>query len=637
MTFYLKHILYAILLVGFNAFANSENQWDTFNGDLEATKYSPLKQINLENINNLKEAWSVRTGDVSDGTLIRNGNTVPMSAWSATPIFANDTLYLGTPFYRIFALEPDTGKVKWIFDSEEHLEALTQPEMKSRGVAYWESENIKKDIPCQKIVYLGTMKAKLFAVDADTGKKCEDFANEGVLDINDWYNLPLKYPLSLLQPPTVYKNILVIGWAGKDWAYQEAPLGTIFAIDSQTGKKLWEFFAIPPETKHTGTANVWASMSIDPEKGILYAPISSPSPNFYGGDRLESIPLGTSVAALDIKTGELIWSYQLVHHDLWDYDTNAAPTLIDLKKDNKTIPSLVQTTKQGFMYVLNRYTGKPVYPIEELEVPPSTIPGEKASKTQPFVSVPKPTNDKFPGVWELADIVSLGYCSKKFKTLRYDGRFTPPSFKGSLAFPGTGGGVEWGGGAFDPENQIFVANNSNTVQIQKLIPREEYNKLTKSSGSEADGGFFPQEGAPYGVQLSFFMNPFGMPCWKPPFGELSAYNMSTGKLLWRKPFGAIQYMGFYLPEKWGSITIGAPAITASGLIFIGGSMDSYVRAIDLKNGNVVWKARVDVPAVSNPAIFSYKNKQYVVFTAGGNAILTGTGVSDQVVAFALED
>ncbi len=624
-----RALLAAALALGGHAFAQ-DRTWAHFNGDLRAQKYSPLAQITPENVKNLQVAWRARTGDKSDGS-----GKVPATDWSATPLFVNDTLYLGTPFYRIFAFEPDSGKVKWTYDPKAVLEALTQPDLKNRGVAYWQAAAPVIGAACQKRVYVGTMDAKLHSVDADTGKPCQDFGKGGIVDVNRWNTLNAKWPLSLLQPPTVFKDFLFVGWAGKDWALAEAPPGTIFALDARTGALRWTFHSIPPEiAAKTGTANVWASMAIDPAREILYVPVSSPSPNFFGGNRLAPIPLGTSVTALEIATGKVLWSRQLVHHDLWDFDTNAAPTLVDITKDGKTIPALVQTSKQGFLYVLDRTTGEPIYPIEERAVPKSTVPGERSSPTQPYVALPKPVvDDQWPGVFWLADLASLGYCSRKFKELDYEGRFTPPSLKGALSYPATIGGVEWGGGAVDPAKQIFVVNNSSAAQIYKLMPRKEFDAAAKVGGMET-GGYFPMEGSPYGIQLTTFQNWLGMPCWNPPYGSLSAYDLKTGALLWRKPFGQIQYWGFYMPESWGTITIGGPTITASGLVFIGGSMDSRVRAIDLKTGEVLWKHLVPAPAVALPAIYEYRGRQYVAFAVGGNSILLPK-VSDEVVVFSL--
>lgn len=616
-----------------SVFAES-NTWQTFNGDLKAQKYSPLTQITPRNVHNLSVAWKIHTGDVSNGK-----GKLPPTVWSATPLFVNNTLYIGTPFYRVFALDPATGKTKWIFDPHAVLKPLTQPALKNRGVAYWQAKTLIPGKICQKRIYIGTMDAKLYAVDADTGQPCTDFGVQGKLDINQWNNHPDQWPLSILQPPTVYNDLLVLGWAGKDWEYSVDPVGNVFSLDARTGKLMWTFQTIPPDiAAKTGTANVWASMSVDPDKGIVYLPISSPSPNFWGGNRLTPIPYGTSVTALNINNGNVIWSKQLVHHDLWDLDTNSAPSLVDIKKAGKTIPALVQTSKQGYLFILNRYTGEAIYPIIEKTVPASDAKGEVAASTQPTVPYPIPVvADTWPGVFKFSDWVSFGYCSRKLASLKYQGRFTPPSEQGSLIFPATAGGVEWGGGAVDPNKQIFVVNSSLAVQIYKLIPRADYDDFVKYHHRANLGeafGTFAMAGAPYGFKLDTFLNPWGMPCWKPPYGEISAYALNTGQRLWKKPIGEVQQWGFYMPKSWGSITIGAPVITGSGLIFIGASMDSRVRALDLNTGDVLWSANVAAPAVSLPAIYDYQDKEYVVFVVGGNSILTPK-VSDQVIAFTL--
>jgi quinoprotein glucose dehydrogenase len=603
--------------------------WSTFNGDLAAQKFSTAGQITPANVDDLQVAWELHTGDKSDGK-----GKLPTTDWSATPIFVNDTVYVSTPFYRIFAVTPDTGKVKWVYDSHAELKALTQPDLKSRGVAYWQAADPEPGQPCQKIVYLGTMEGKLHAVDADTGRRCAGFGAGGVLDVNQWNTVHAKWPMSLLQPPTVYKDTLFIGWAGKDWHDTLAPPGLVFAVDARTGKLKWTFNPLAgPAMSVTGTANVWASMAVDKAHGIVYLPVSSPSPNFYGGDRKLPIPLATSVTALDADTGRVIWSRQLVHHDIWDLDTDSAPVLVDIQRDGQTIPALVQATKMGFLFVLNRLTGEPIFPIEERPVPASDVPGEQAAPTQPYVRTPARTiSDRWPGVYWLADLVGLGECSRKAKALRDDGPFTPPSLgEGSLTYPATPGGVEWGGGAVDPRTQTYVVNSSSVVQIYKLVPRAQYEEKTRGRPAE---GFSPQLGAPYGLYLTNFLNWAGMPCWKPPYGTIQAYDLKTGRRLWREPFGVVQKWGFYMPKSWGSVTIGAPLITRTGVIFIGASMDSRVRALDLRTGEVLWKHLVDAPAVANPATYVYKGRQYVVFTVGGNAILKPE-VSDQLIAFAL--
>lgn len=610
--------------------------WDSFHGQLNAQKYSPLTQITADNVGKLTKVWEFHTGDVSDG----KGDT-PATVWSATPIFANDMLYIGTPFDRLIALDPGTGKEKWHYDTKSSRKALTQPVLKNRGVSYWQAKNPVTGEACQKMVYMGTVDGKLFALDADSGKPCSGFANNGVLDLNQWNTVNAKYPLSVLQPPTVVGNHLLVGWAGKDWAYAEAPPGTVFSVNAQTGKLEWTFEAIPAEIrKRTGTANVWTHMSADEANGLVYLPVSSPSPNYWGGNRVDAIPLGTSTTALDINTGKVVWSRQWVHHDVWDYDINSAPTLMDITVDGKQIPALVQATKQGFLFVVNRLTGEDVWPIEERPVPQGdgSVQGEVLSPTQPFPTKPAPLLDqsKKPEIWKLADIVGGGQCSRLWDNLTYEGMYTPPTTKGegTLTYPDSAGGVQWGGVAFDPQKQIAIVNTSHIVQYVKLYSREDYDNADKDSGNES--GFAPQEGAPYGMRLLVASNWLGMPCWQPPFGEIVALDMHTGDVKWRRPVGASQQYGFFMPESWGSPTIGGPAVTAGGVIFIGASMDAKVRAYSVESGEELWSDQAEAPAVANPSVYEYKGRQYVAFVAGGNTILKDQ-VGDQVVVYALPE
>ncbi|WP_334354099.1 pyrroloquinoline quinone-dependent dehydrogenase [Enterobacter hormaechei] len=610
--------------------------WDSFHGQLNAQKYSPLTQITADNVGKLTKVWEFHTGDVSDG----KGDT-PATVWSATPIFANDTLYIGTPFDRLIALDPGTGKEKWHYDTKSSRKALTQPVLKNRGVSYWQAKNPVSGEACQKMVYMGTVDGKLFALDADSGKPCSGFANNGVLDLNQWNTVNAKYPLSVLQPPTVVGNHLLVGWAGKDWAYAEAPPGTVFSVNAQTGKLEWTFEAIPAEIrKRTGTANVWTHMSADEANGLVYLPVSSPSPNYWGGNRVDAIPLGTSTTALDINTGKVVWSRQWVHHDVWDYDINSAPTLMDITVDGKQIPALIQATKQGFLFVVNRLTGEDVWPIEERPVPQGdgSVQGEVLSPTQPFPTKPAPLLDqsKKPEIWKLADIVGGGQCSRLWDNLTYEGMYTPPTTKGegTLTYPDSAGGVQWGGVAFDPQKQIAIVNTSHIVQYVKLYSREDYDNADKDSGNES--GFAPQEGAPYGMRLLVASNWLGMPCWQPPFGEIVALDMHTGDVKWRRPVGASQQYGFFMPESWGSPTIGGPAVTAGGVIFIGASMDAKVRAYSVESGEELWSDQAEAPAVANPLVYEYKGRQYVAFVAGGNTILKDQ-VGDQVVVYALPE
>lgn len=462
-----------------------------------------------------------------------------------------------------------------------------------------------------------------------------------MLDVNQWNDTNDKWPLSLLQPPTVVGDRLILGWAGMDWAYEQAPPGTVFAINARTGEREWTFQALSDEVREqSGTANVWTHMSADEELGLVYLPVSSPSPNFWGGNRTDDIPLATSTTALDIETGEVAWSRQWVHHDIWDYDINAAPTLMDITVDGEKIPALIQATKMGFLFVVNRETGEDVWPIEERPVPggDGNVEGEVYATTQPFPTKPAPLLDQSekPEVWGLADAVGFGECSALWENLDYRGMYTPPTTEGAgtLGYPITAGGVQWGGVAFDPESQTAIVNTSHIVQTLKLYGREAYDSAERASGNES--GFASQEGAPYGILLEVAQNWLGMPCWEPPFGELVALDMTTGDVKWRRPMGASQQHGFFMPDSWGSPTIGGPAVTAGNIVFIGASMDAKVRAYSLETGEELWSDQVEAPSVSNPAVYEYEGRQYVAFIGGGNTILKDQ-VGDQVAVYALPE
>jgi quinoprotein glucose dehydrogenase len=411
----------------------------------------------------------------------------------------------------------------------------------------------------------------------------------------------------------------------------------VFSINAQTGRLEWTFNTIPDDIKDkTGTANVWTAMSVDEKRGLVYLPVSSPSPNYWGGNRAENIPYATSTTALDVKTGKVVWSRQWVHHDIWDYDTNSAPTLMDITVNGKSIPALMQATKMGFLFVVNRETGEDVWPIEERPVPQGNVEGEVYAKTQPFPTKPAPLLDqsKKPEVWWPADIASFGQCSKLINSLSYEGMYSPPTTKGNgvAAFPDSSGGVQWGGVAFDPASETAVVNVSHILQYIQLYDRKTYDEVSKGSGNE--DGYYPMTGAPFGMSLKVALNYLGMPCWKPPYGELVAIDMHTGNVKWRRPMGVSQQYGFYMPESLGSPTIGGPAVTAGGLIFIGASMDAKLRAYSLDTGQELWEDQAQAPSVANPAIYEYKGREYVAFVAGGNTIIKKQ-VGDELAVYAL--
>ena len=457
--------------------AAQAQDWPTFNGDLRAQKFSPLTQITPENVGQLRPAWSIHTGDVSDGvsrpTRMHGpaGQVPPPTVWSATPLFVNDTLYVGTPFYRILALEPGTGAIKWTYDSHAVLEALTQPDLKNRGVAYWAAADPATGEPCQKRIYLGTMDAKLHAVDADTGQPCADFGQGGVLDFNTFNTTDAQWPLSLLQPPTVFGDTLFVGWAGKDWAEAVDSPGSVYALDARTGAVKWTFETLPPELR------------------------ARPAPP-TSGPRCRSTPSGTSSTSRSPRRAPTssrapspsISPRHLGHrarhrHRRDGLEPPARP------------PRPLGPRHQRRADARRHREGRPDHPgprpdleaglslrprphdrragLSDRGAPGPAIrrPGEISSPTQPFVDRPaRVIPDRWPGVSKLADFVCGGWCTREAAKLRDEGSFTPPSLKGTLVYPGTVGGTEWGGGAVDPSSGIYVVNSSSVVQIYRRSP-----------------------------------------------------------------------------------------------------------------------------------------------------------------------
>ena len=370
----------------------------------------------------------------------------------------------------------------------------------------------------------------------------------------------------------------------------------------------------------TGTANVWTAMSVDEGLGLVYLPVSSPSPNYWGGNRTEKIPLATSTTAVNLETGEVVWSRQWVHHDIWDYDINSAPTLMDITVGGKQIPALMQATKMGFLFVVDRRTGKTCGRSRSARFRAETAPssGEVYAPTQPFPTKPAPLLDqsKKPGIWKVAD-PSAWASARGYGTSSGTRGCTRPRPAKAKAFSPTlipRAGCNGAASLTIPRAETAIVNFSHVVQYIKLYPRKEYEQHAGGSGNEQ--GFYPQEGAPYGMSLRNALNWLGMPCWEPPFGEIAAIDMTTGDIKWRRPIGASQKWGFYMPESLGSVTIGGPAVTAGGVIFIGASMDAKVRAYSLADGKELWSDIVQAPAVSNPAVYEYKGREYVAFTAG---------------------
>ena len=622
-----------------------DTEWPNYGNDTGGMRYSTLSQINRDNVSTLKVAWTFHTGDVSDG----RGDS-RRSGFEATPILVDGTLYLTTPFNRIIALDPETGKQRWAYDPKIDRTLDYGDGLVNRGVSSWLDSSRPSNQPCHRRIYEATQDAHLVSVDAATGKPCSDFGDSGQVNLRNvpgyrdgWYHMT--------SPPAVIDDLVVVGSAINDNQRTAMPAGVVRAFDARSGLLRWSWDPIPttasagsegkkPSAKATepttGAANAWSIMTVDPQRDLIFIPTGSASPDYYGGLRPGDNKWANSVVALRAKTGELVWGFQLVHHDLWDYDSASPPLLATLRHNGKDVPVVIQGNKTGFLYVLNRDTGSPVFPVEERRVPPSDIPGEAASPTQPFPSAPPPLalhKISADDAWGPTS-QDRETCRNWIRGLRNEGIFTPPSLQGTVAVPGNLGGMTWSGYAFDPQHALLVVNTNNLIAKVKLIPSADFSRTDRTE----DGDYSPQSGAPYALFRRFLQSPSDMPCNAPPWGTLAAVDMTEGKIRWQVPLGSMQdFGGKQPPTPPGSISLGGPILTAGGLAFIAGTFDPYLRAFDIETGKELWK--VQLPASGNATPMTYRlaanGKQYVVIAAGGHPKITEESLSDALVAFTL--
>jgi quinoprotein glucose dehydrogenase len=480
---------------------------------------------------------------------------------------------------------------------------------------------------------MGTNDARVIALDAKSGAPCADFGEGGEIRIET--RMPLEWPgeFQITSAPVVIRDIVVVGSAISDNRRVEAPAGTVRAFDARTGQPRWSFDPLVHDGIMAGHANVWAPMSVDEERGLVFLPTSSPSPDFWGGKRPGNNEHANSVVALRAETGERVWSFQTVHHDVWDYDLPAQPTLARIETGEGQRDVVIQPTKQGFVFVLDRDTGKPVWPVEERIVPQGGAEGEQLSPTQPFPThVPPLLSQQISSddVFGLIPFWEREACRAKVATARNDGLYTPPSTQGSIVFPMTGGGVNWGGAAFDPINQVLYANTTRAIHIVKLIPRDQTQGFDPPPGHD----FGRQQGAPFAMTRAVALSPLGLPCNKPPWGEMVAVDLKAGKILWRSRVGTTEDRApLGIAFDFGTPLVSGVAITAGGLVFTG-AMDAYLRAFDARSGRELWQGRLPVPGVANPMTYMWKGEQYVAIGAGGHSE-SGTTIGDSVVAFRL--
>jgi quinoprotein glucose dehydrogenase len=618
------------------------DDWPFYGHDAGGTRYSPLSQINRENVAQLKVAWVFHTGDISDGTGGRK-----RSGLETTPVLVAGTLYLTSGFNRVFAVDAETGKQLWVYDPKIDLAGNYGDGLINRGVAVWLDPSRAKGKPCRRRVFEATLDARLIALDGATGEACLDFGDRGEVSLRDVTRyIPGQYHMT--SPPAVIDDVVVVGSAIDDNSRAEMPSGVVRAFDARTGTLRWKWEPLPPnETPsdaqgsgkawRTGAGNAWSAMVVDAERDLVFVPTGSASPDYYGGLRPGDNKWADSVVALRGKTGELVWGFQLVHHDLWDYDSASPPLLATLRHDGMAVPVVIQGNKTGFLYVLNRDTGVPVFPVEERPVPQSDVPGEVTSATQPFPLAPpalSPQKLSLDDAWGIT-AEDTDTCRERLKGLRNDGPFTPPSLQGSLAVPGNVGGMNWSGYAYDPRHSLLLVNTNNLPAKVRLIPADKF--WGEAARYTEDGEYMPQFGAPFGMFRTFlFAKAHHLPCAPPPWGMLSAVDMTTGTIRWQVPLGSLAPEKLTVPQ--GSPSLGGPIVTAGSLVFIAGTMiDPAMRAFDVETGSELWKAQLPTSGGATPMTYRTRKsgKQFIVIAAGGHRGVAQEPQNDSIVAFTL--
>ena len=654
----MKYFTVLFLFIFVSITLNGQNDdWTSYGKHSGGGHYSKANEITPENVKKLKKIWEHRSGDYHDG-LNWTEDVIPNSSqqtsFQATPILVNDTLYYCTPYNRVFALDSETGEEKWVFDPKINIEEKAL--LHCRGVGSWIDKDKTESEECYHRIITGTIDADLFAIDGATGKLCSDFGDNGSVDLRaglGTHNPAYYYSIS---PPAIIGNLIIIGGGVADNVSTSVPGGVVRAYDVVTGELVWYWDPIPPNQQpiidedgnqlyQRGTTNVWSIISTDPELNLVYLPTGNTAADNYGGHRDGLDYYSSSVVALNATTGDVVWHFQTVHHDIWDYDVPSQPTFYEFQKDGKTIKALAQTTKTGLVFLFNRENGEPIFPIEEKEVPQGAVEGDYVSRTQPFPSKPAPLNPiKFDPEKAFGfTFWDRGHCKRTAKKLRNEGLYTPPSLEGSIHYPSGVGGNNWGGPAIDPGRNIMVVNTNNMASLIVMVPREDCNKpleeLSINKNQVRFTNIEENEGAPYcNLRSMGFFSPLGVPCTEPPWGTLTAIDLDTGEHLWNVPLGTSKDLAPF-PFWWikGAPNIGGPTVTASGVTFIGATSDHYLRAFNTETGEELAKFRLPTGAHATPMTYTNEQgKQFVVIAAGGHWAI-GTPASDHLIAFALTE
>ena len=612
--------------------------WSSYGGD-GGRQFTPLAQISASNLEQLEVAWTMRTGDLNQG-FAHKGHS-----FQTNPIYWDGVLYLSTSANWILAIDAATGEEIWRFDPQLPKD-IGYSESASRGVSLWHGESDH----CPARIIVGTLIGQVYALNAATGAPCEDFADGGVADMSIGVGQVSIGDYGITSPPALLGNQIIVGSAVGDNRAVQLERGIVRSLDVRSGAVNWLWDPIPrsPEAPNysswendsgqiTGAANAWPPLSVDAALNLVYVPTGSPSPDFYGGERLGDNHYANSLVALDGTTGQVVWSQQLVHHDVWDYDIPSQPTLADIEYQGRRVAAVVVVTKTGMLYAFDRRTGEPVYEIIERPVPASNIPGERLSPTQPFSSVPALADQRALGpddAFGVAVFDRMG-CRRILRTLRSEGIFTPISATGTIMNPGYVGGSNWGGVAIDETRQIAVTNVNQIPTLVRLIPREEVDSLRNSG--ELDGWDLSQQrGTPYVMARRIFTSSLGLPCTKPPWGKLVAVDLAAGDILWEVPLGTIRDLapGLVPNFNWGIPNLGGPLLTASGLIVIGAAAEHVLRIFDINSGEELWKQDLPAAPIATPMSYEFAGEQYLVIAAGGYDNLDMER-GDYVVAFKL--
>ncbi|MDP9589535.1 UNVERIFIED_ORG: quinoprotein glucose dehydrogenase [Shinella zoogloeoides] len=612
-------------------------EWHQYGRTPFGQRYSPLDQINTENVNTLKVAWQYQTGDV------KLPDDVGETTYQVTPLKIGDTLYMCTPHNWAIAVDAATGKEKWKYDSNSGMNPDRQHQT-CRGVTYYADPAATAGTTCATRVYLPTSDARLIALDAETGDVCTSFADNGVLRLEQGmpYN-PAGYYYST-SPPVITDEKIIIGGAVNDNYSIHSQSGVIRAFDVKTGALIWNWDSGNPDVTTplpegqvytVNSPNSWSVFSYDDALGLVYIPLGNRVPDQLGMGRSEHVEkYSSSIVALDIKTGAVRWVRQTVHHDLWDMDVPAQPALIDITKDGATIPALVGPTKQGDIYVLDRRNGDPIIGIKEIPAPTGAIPEDFTAPTQPISDLtfsPPPLTEK--NMWGISMFDQLK-CRIDFLSLKYEGRYTPPSLQGTLVYPGNFGTFNWGSVAVDPERQVMFGMPTYLAFTSRLVPRDQIPpKGQDEKGSEQ--GLNRNDGAPYGVFMGPFLGPLGIPCQAPPWGYVAGADLASGKIAYKHKNGTVYDMTpLPLPFKVGVPGIGGPIITKGGVAFLGAAVDDYIRAYDVTTGRQLWEGRLPAGGQATPMTYTVGEKQYVLIVAGGHGSV-GTKPGDYVIAYTL--